>query len=606
MPNNNKKSVFFFVFPGYLFVTLAALFAAGMVGWDTLSKSSLESLENRLNQSANYLIHRLEITTDLEELDSVAGPLRSTMDMRVTLIDSAGVVHYDTDTIAAHMDNHKYRTEIEEARLHGDGFSQRYSATIKRPMLYFAKRLDLPEYPDGVLRIAMPVMVWEERFNRLVGPFVLGILVISLLAIFISYTVSQRLTSQLQMLKKGAEAYAEQVTQESLPEFPWSEFQSVASSLHHLAVQLHHEIQDVSQQKNEREAILSSMVQALVAVNEENRIMWYNQRFQELVEGEGLRQIKGARILEIIRNSDLGEMLLQIQDGGGSELRDIESRRSNGEDMILRTRSAPMHNQKQELVGVVFTFIDITRLHKLESMRQDFVANVSHELRTPITSVQGAVETISELVEDEVEVGQLKPFLNMVLRQSERMNAIITDLLTLSQLDTENTEQLEKEEVDLCHLAEVVANSYSHIAEEKGSEIVVEMESGLTVMANESLLEQALVNLITNALRYSDKEKSVKIQAAQEDHFVGLSVQDQGWGMENRHLDRIFERFYRVDKARTRALGGTGLGLSITKHIILLHHGKLEVESEPGVGSKFSILLPVFQSDTPSEAIDHS
>lgn len=588
--NKKKRSIFFFIFPGFLLITLASLVALASLGWYVLQQYSQDNVHEQLHQQTGFLSGMLTSET-LEDFKILSNKLRQSTDLRVTLIDTTGVVLYDSDSKADTMENHRFRPEVELALGGGDGYSIRYSNTLQREMFYLARRIDqVPEHNRVVLRLAMPVLVWRDGMRQISGPFATGFILIVLLAVILAYSISRRIIVQLNLLRNGAEAYATRVMRESLPDFSWSEFDSLAQSLHEMARQLHDRIHAALAQKNEREAILSSMAQALVAVDTAGIILWTNKRFERLFSGKIPVRKGRIRLLEVVRNSDIGAMLETIWDEEKTGMRDIRLD-VNGERMIYRVRSAVMYGADEEISGAVFTFTDITRIHKLEEMRKEFVGNVSHELRTPITSIQGAVETLETLDVDDEEMRA--KFLDMLKRHALRMNNIVSDLLTLSQLDTEDLSSMDSELMSLGELVNRALDQCLGLIEKQQFQVEVSGNTELQVLGKEGLLEQALVNLISNGVRYSEPEKKLLIRISQKDNFAVIEIQDQGWGISPDHQSRIFERFYRVDKARSRALGGTGLGLSLTRHILSMHKGSISLKSAPGEGSTFYVSLPL-------------
>jgi two-component system phosphate regulon sensor histidine kinase PhoR len=249
-----------------------------------------------------------------------------------------------------------------------------------------------------------------------------------------------------------------------------------------------------------------------------------------------------------------------------------------------------LRNDKGESLGAVVVLNDITRLRHLENIRRDFVANVSHELKTPITSIKGFVETLREgALKDP---GDSERFLGIIAKQADRLNSIIEDLLTLSKIEESEKTELQLEEHNLKAVLQSAISLCDIKAKSKKATVTLDCNDELTAKINPELLEQAIINLLDNAIKYSDEGGDIKISAIRLNSEINISVRDWGIGIERRHLPRLFERFYTVDKAHSRELGGTGLGLAIVKHIVLAHHGNVSIESAPGKGSTFTILLP--------------
>jgi two-component system phosphate regulon sensor histidine kinase PhoR len=265
-------------------------------------------------------------------------------------------------------------------------------------------------------------------------------------------------------------------------------------------------------------------------------------------------------------------------------------------ERVLEIQAAPLQAAEGVEPGVLFVMYDITRIQRLESVRKDFVANVSHELRTPITSIKGFVETLLEGAKDDPEA--CERFLTIIARQADRLNSIFNDLLTLSRLEAgSDGVGIEMESRRLGDLVQGAVDDCIHRAREKGMTIEVIGDGECSVRAHATLLHQALVNLIDNAIKYSEANRPVLVKFCKGQDSVEIAVVDQGPGIEQRHLERLFERFYRVDQGRSRQLGGTGLGLSIVKHIVNVHGGRVSVESTVGLGSTFSVSLPLLSDE---------
>jgi two-component system phosphate regulon sensor histidine kinase PhoR len=291
---------------------------------------------------------------------------------------------------------------------------------------------------------------------------------------------------------------------------------------------------------------------------------------------------------EVIRFDDILDFIRDSLKDGAQLCRDIYIK--NGTYLILRLTSAPLQISNEKSSGTLILINDITRFKKLDKVRQDFVANVSHELKTPITSIKGYVETLREgQVKDKKTVNK---FLSIVARQTDRMNAIITDLLQLSQIEAQEGAELDTESQTLVAIIRTAIENSQELASEKDIEVIVEGDQQLKANVNRPLLEQAIINLLQNALKFSELHSKVRIQIVEDELELRISIIDTGCGIAPKYHSRLFERFYRVDKARSRELGGTGLGLAIVKHIAMAHNGNVSVVSGPNEGSTFTIHLP--------------
>jgi|688.fasta_scaffold07153_9 two-component system phosphate regulon sensor histidine kinase PhoR len=366
------------------------------------------------------------------------------------------------------------------------------------------------------------------------------------------------------------------------------ELVELSQSFNTMAIRVQSRLEALRSLSAEQDAILGSMIEGVITVGRDGRIGRLNGAARALL---GLEEDQGEGLLfqEVVPHSELQRFVSQSLSAPGSLSRMI-GMRDGDEDRTLEAYSSPLVERGGFTAGTLIVFHDITRVQRLENVRRDFVANVSHELRTPITSIKGFVETLQDGAMNEPEL--LQKFLGIIAKHADRLNAIFSDLLTLAQLEARDEEEVL--DMELCSVALAVQGAVeacSLRASERGAAVRVDIPPELAVLAKANLVEQALVNLIDNAIKYSDNQPTVSISAAQRDDFVAISVADSGNGIDPQHLPRLFERFYRVDQGRSRQMGGTGLGLSIVKHIMQVHCGRVEVESVLGEGSTFILFF---------------
>ena len=330
------------------------------------------------------------------------------------------------------------------------------------------------------------------------------------------------------------------------------------------------------------------MVEGIIAISHEKKIITLNRTAAECI-GIGLEQSVGKNIHGLINHEPLMDFIHLALDSETPIEGEIEIDGESKRD--FQAKGAALMDSEECQLGAVVVLNDITRIRRLENIRSEFVANVSHELKTPITSIKGYVETLLDGALNDEE--NAERFLTTILKQTDRLNAIIEDLLSLSRIEKENKH--DAIELTLQPLTPIILSSVDccrQKANEKNISIVTNTTSTITINANTQLLEQAIINLIDNAIKYSGENEEIHVDWREENHCVIIEVKDQGVGIAEEHIPRLFERFYRIDKARSRKLGGTGLGLSIVKHIANAHKGSISVESQLGKGSTFSILIP--------------
>ena len=445
---------------------------------------------------------------------------------------------------------------------------------------------------------------------KIIWLWLIGGLLITAATIYFCHTRLRALSKSLEDLTGLIpELHASPISSHSIP--PWfPEGDRLFRNLTSFGTNAQKELDLQRQKILEKETILSILMEGYVALDLKQNILDLNSAAAEMLqidEATARNEFFGSLIRHVVL-LDLVKKVL----GCGKEIQDdieirtdkrslylqvlcrplIESGISEGIGLPPNSGSSPSTMEKQ--IGVLILLNDITQLQRLETVRRDFIANVSHELKTPITSIKGSVETL--LQEEEMDGSTLNRFLKIIARHSDRLNSIIEDLLTLSRIEQGQLTGVEHLQVtSINQLIQQVIQVCEHSASEKGIKLEMNGDEILDAAVNPPLLEQALINLVENAIKYSDPKSLVTLSLEkQADQFI-IGVKDQGFGIEAKHHERIFERFYRIDVARSRKLGGTGLGLSIVKHIIQAHQGTVSVTSTPGEGSTFLIQIPFIE-----------
>lgn len=423
---------------------------------------------------------------------------------------------------------------------------------------------------------------------RVYTDIVEGGVIVALISACISYFVAHKITRPLAELQETAIQISKGQFQYRLPLSESYEITALVNAINEMVKQLDDRIKTVEKERNEKEAILSNMIEGVIAVDLEERITSVNKA-ASLFLGQEPSRVIGLTIQEVIRHTDIQTFISQVLNhtDAAKEGIVIQDRFNRS----LHIHGTPLTNQKGHVIAALIVLYDVTQLKNLEAIRRDFVANVSHELKTPVTLIKGFLETLTE--DDEPDEADKKRFLGIMRTHADRLDAIIEDLLMLSRLE-QNRESFSTL-FDKVVLREVILKAIetcAHKAAEKGVQLRWSDDMQVEVEGNIQLLEQAMINLVDNAIKYGGNNTLVSITTLHCAEGVGISVTDQGMGIEEEHLSRLFERFYRVDKARSRKEGGTGLGLAIVKHIMQVHGGKVTVHSELGKGSIFTMLLP--------------
>ena len=580
------------IFPSYVIIIVAVLFGLGwhMTGAieDFFLRQTAADLEARARLVTPQVAIALEVG-DLVSLDRLCKDFGAAADARFTVVLLSGVVVGDSVEDPARMENHASRVEVA-AGLAGRVFhASRYSRTLQQDMMYVAVPVTKDARIVATVRVARALTAIDGALKTLYRQVPIGGLVALVLAALVSFWVSRRISRPLEAMRHWAVDFAQGRFDRKLTAAGSMEVCALARAMNLMAEQLDDRIRTIMEQRNEQQAVLASMVEGVLALDMEERVLHFNQAAAQFL-GVDPSKLHGQRIAEVARKADLQRFIARTLEGpdpveGEIVLQDPEARYLQAHGTVLR-------DAEQQKIGVLIVLHDVTRLRRLENIRRDFVANVSHELKTPITAIKASVETLMD--GDPVSPADRQSFLAIIAKQADRLNAIIDDLLALSRIeqnDDVNGMLLEMQALEPALRSAI--QSCEVAAAEKEISLRVECSAGLQARINAPLLEQAVINLVDNAIKYSERQNSVQVEADAQDGMVKIRVRDRGRGIAQEHLPRLFERFYRVDKARSRRQGGTGLGLAIVKHIVQAHGGTVTVSSELGVGSVFTILLPI-------------
>ncbi len=524
-------------------------------------------------------------------LSEVLRNLSRDISTRITLVDRNGVVLMDSEEDPAGMENHGGRPEIRKACQGEMGDSVRYSSTIETEMMYVA----VPVRGEGgsvdaVLRVSVPLTLIDKTLYSINRKILVGGLIIALIGGILSIVLSRKFSYPIEELKQKAFQIAEGRFEGRIRHYGTEEIDDLVDSMNLMAGEIQNRITEITEKNTEQGAILSSMVEGVIAVDADEKIISVNRAAEKLLK---IRKDNSGRLFrELVRNTEIQQFVTSLLEKKEVEEREFLICEMDREYHIRGIGTPLMDINGKRCIGALLVLNDVTKLVKLERMRRDFVANVSHELKTPLTAIKGSVETI---MGGGAKKKDTERFLEIIHKHTERLSAIIEDILSLASVEDQEQESGEDryEKTDIRPIIENACEICRRRALEKDISISVDCGKGLDARVNSLLLEQALVNLVDNALKYTEIGGRVEVSAKKKDDRVSISVTDDGCGIPSDHLPRIFERFYRVDKARSRRLGGTGLGLAIVKHIVTLHKGEVGVESEQGHGSTFTMSIPV-------------
>jgi len=587
-----RRTLLWHIFTPYLLILLAALLAVSWSVTENLRRSLTEQAIADLTARAELI--RPQLTPLLQQgkgprINTLCNELGHRTGTRLTVITGKGLVVGDSEHDPDTMENHAGRPEIVQALSGKTGVAMRYSTTLQQTMLYVALPLQSEQTTIGVIRASFSASALEATVGGAIRNLAGGSLAVALCAGLAAWLVSRRISRPLALLQQGAQRFADGDLSHPLPEQGSAEICDLAAAMNGMAAQLDERLRTVLRQRNEQNAILASMVEGVIAFDTEERLLRLNRAAAQLLEID-FKGAAGRALSEVTRKTDVQKFVRRAL----GENEPIEAELTllhHGREFTLQGHGSPLRDARGNGIGALIVLHDVTRLRKLETMRRDFVANVSHELKTPITAIKGAIETLRDGAAQDPE--HSARFLDIATRQADRLGSIIEDLLSLSRLERDaETEEIRLEKQPLKPVLEDAVQDCSAAAAERQVQLKLSCSQLITARLNAGMLEQAISNLLDNAIKYSPEKSTVSIEAWQEDDQVRIKVQDRGCGIAAEHLPRLFERFYRVDAARSRSLGGTGLGLAIVKHIVQSHGGKVSAHSTPGQGSAFIITLP--------------
>ncbi len=511
--------------------------------------------------------------------------------MRITLVNLDGKVLADSKEDAATMGNHHDRDELIRALETGTGSSQRFSPTLQVSMLYHAARVDVDGVPVGLVRVAIPLSEVEAEVSLIERMLWLVALGLSLSGLFLTYVVVDRAIDPVRTLTHAANAMAQGEYRERVQVPSRDEIGTLAQSFNRMGGEVEARENQLREVVDRMSAVLGGMIEGVFAVDEERRLLFANEAAGRLLNIKP-DSVQGRKLSKVIHDKRLRQVAYDTLDSSHDNIvRQIEIKKGSSE-IVLAVNGARLPGHP--CPGIVVVLHDVTALRRLERLRQEFVANVSHELKTPLSAIIAYAETLRRgAFSDESHSDR---FLQQIEAQANRLAELIQDMLQLARIEAGSAEldcnsvQLGKF-VDDCLLGHESAANAKNITLSAHSD-----DYDLVLQTNEEALLQIVDNLVTNAIKYTPESGRVDVHWTTGEDHVLLEVTDNGIGIPEEHHSRIFERFYRVDKARSRELGGTGLGLSIVKHLAQTMGGTVSLSSKPGKGSTFQVLLPFTQS----------
>ena len=558
----------------------------------------ISSLGARIEREAALLAKTLPLGVEGDALDALTRNLSTELEARLTIISPRGRVLGDSAEASSSMENHETRPEVMEAITSGAGSSIRYSTTLGHDLLYRAIL-----YGKGsekrVVRVSVPLAEIEHGARALARSLFIGMLAVSALGLTIALIFSRYLSRRLRRLVKFSHQVADGGSpQNFFPTGKHDEITFLEQRLNEMSEKIRDNIQQIVLEREKANSILRCMIEGVLVVDLKGRVLVINEQAKKMFQVPLGREVHGSSIAELSRHPEIIRIMQEVLEFDFEHLRyskEIEL----DEGRWFRVNASDLRSESQEASGLILVFHDISEIKRIETARTDFVANVSHELRTPLTAIRGYVETLIQTPPRDPK--EASNFLEIIERHSERLSRLIDDLLTLSDLESGKL-SMARQPVNVTQVALRVLEVFSDQARKKGLKLHHTIEPGLPPLIGDfDRLQQLFINLVDNAVKYTPRDGVVTLKAFRlPDPVKGLamvqvSVSDTGCGIPESNIPRLTERFYRVDKARSRELGGTGLGLAIVKHIVQAHQGTLRIESTAQVGTTVDVLLPAHE-----------
>jgi len=580
-----------------LTILFCVIFAAVTLGififlYQTLREHTYHRIQDNLRKSVAfaemYVREKAPHITAPQGWDTLADSIGSVNGLRATIIARDGTVLGDSDLTLSEtrkVDNHRQRPEVDAALRTGFGMSRRYSTTIGTDMLYMARTFDSGPH-KGIIRLALPLSEIGYISDELKKPLAVSLAIALIVAVLSAFLTSFFFSRRIAILSRAAKKIATGDFSRRIHLSVKDVLGDLADSINDMSAQVRSRIEEVGLEKSRLEAVLLSMVEGVLVVDPQGKVLLINAALKEFLHIEG--NPAGRNTLEVIRNADVQENISETL-ARGPGVYSSEISLLYPEEIILLVHATKIIRE-EKLDGILLVFHNITELRRLEQVRKEFAANVSHELRTPVASIKGYAETLLDGALEDKE--NARDFVEIIYKDTDRLIRLINDILDLSQIESGRVD-MNCAPLKIEPIAEKALAAFRKDFHKKNVVIKKRFPGQLpAVLANEDRIGLVFSNLIDNALKYTPSGGTITVSAAESGDKVLIEIKDTGMGIPDKEISRIFERFYRVDKARSRELGGTGLGLSIVKHIVQAHGGDIFVESRPDQGSTFGFTLP--------------
>jgi len=587
-----KINLFYKIFLTYMVVVALSMIIVGFQGARQIKARMVDGIESNLLKHVEII----DSTASLGEITDRTDRLAKITDARITVIDVTGTVLADSEADVFTMDNHINRPEIQEARLKGSGSATRFSQTRQTDMLYVSVPVKNETGITGFVRVARPLSEIQSSIHELILLIFQSFILIGFLSFLISFVFASRFVSPIQEMIGYTKNLQEGNRFGTLFIDSQDEMGQLARNINYIVSELEEKVNLANEEKGKLEAVLASMTDGVLILDRDDRIESMNTACEGIMSVHQT-DIIGKTPIEVFRNVELQNAIDRFKQASPPEPQeiylDIEG------TTILDGHISPVEGLPDDEKKTMIVFHDVTRLKQLEKIRSDFVANVTHEIKTPLTAIIGFVETLRDgALEDRATA---LGFLGVIDDHARRLNRLVDDLLIISAIEL-GEKKLDFELLPVDVIIEHVVPLIEQAAGEKQITLQVDIPSDMKpVRGDRDSLGQILLNVLNNAVKFTPEEGSVSVTAATVDEQVVIRVEDTGIGIPKNEIPRLGERFYRVDKMRSRKLGGTGLGLSIVKHLMDAHGGSVLIESQPGRGTTVSLIFPRFRDQRDAE-----
>lgn len=571
-------------------ILVTGILISSMLFIKIMENQNDKSVRDRIVSNA-YLVRELvydkvKFHSD-EDLSQYLIKIKAKLNMRITVIDVSGKVIGDSDANIQSADNHHNRPEILKALEGKVGIEKRHSVTIDEDLLYCA----IPYYSNdkiiGAIRLSTRLndinSLKQGIYNNTIISLLIGIAIATIMGYRVSFSISKPIKEMTYMSSKISKGQFDKRIYISSKD----EIGELSTSINDMAAKLDETINSLKDKNSKMEAILSSVINGIIAIDNNERVLFMNPAAIDILDIRE-KDTTGKYLLQIVRNNDMDDFLREIIEKKRFESKEIFI--NYPEEKYLKIYTNPIkYSDSEDVIGIIIIIQDITEIRKLERVRTEFVTNVSHELKTPLTSIKGFAETLRLGALEDHEAALR--FLGIIEEEADRLFRLINDILSLSELENKKI----KQKSDIVNIEGLISHVISIMTNQAHNKNII-ISKDVRLKSNDFIgdndeIKQMLINLIDNAIKYTQENGSVHIEAYDNEDKLIIIIADSGIGIPKEHIPRLFERFYRVDKARSKKIGGTGLGLAIVKHIVKSYNGEIEVDSKVGIGTKFKVIL---------------